>query len=112
MFVRIFEYWEKPDFSQYCLSELNRLQVEELPLQDCCQYSCVIEPKSLSFRLISQQKVSEYLLIKVGVFFQEVLSGCACSDDPSQAMIHENNYCELELRVEKDGAFSFRTCAF
>ena len=112
MFTRIFEYWEKPGFSQYFLSELNNLKVEDLPLQDCCQYSSVIEPESLAFRLIAQQMHSKYLLIKFGVFFQEVLSGCACSDDPSQAMIHENNYCELELRIEKDGRFAFRTCAF
>ncbi|MBT6360436.1 MAG: hypothetical protein HOJ52_06195, partial [Candidatus Thioglobus sp.] len=36
----------------------------------------------------------------IGVFFCEVLSGCACSDDPSQAMMLENSYCELRMDID------------
>jgi len=41
------------------------------------------------------------------VFFQEILSGCACSDDPSQAMTHENSYCEINIIINKSGEVEF-----
>ncbi|CAC9490830.1 hypothetical protein BPUTSESOX_1873 [uncultured Gammaproteobacteria bacterium] len=40
--------------------------------------------------------------LKTGVFFREVLAGCACSDDVSQAINYENGYCELQVKFNRD----------
>ncbi|SMM98166.1 hypothetical protein SPONL_1963 [uncultured Candidatus Thioglobus sp.] len=29
------------------------------------------------------------------------MAGCACSDDPSQAISYENGYCELQVSIDK-----------
>ncbi|WP_237732038.1 hypothetical protein [Bathymodiolus thermophilus thioautotrophic gill symbiont] len=42
--------------------------------------------------------------LKIGVFFREVLTGCACSDDPLQAIMYENGYCELHAELNKTTA--------
>lgn len=102
MFDQAFQYWETPDFKPYCLAQLKAF-VDELPLGQCCMHSSVIDPESVSFRMISTQRQDTSIGLKIGVFFEELLSGCACSDDPSQAMIRENGYCEMQLLITGSG---------
>ena len=102
MFDQVFQYWETPDFKSYCLAQLKAF-APELPLGHCCTHSSMIDPESIGFRIISTQHQDSSIGLKIGVFFEEVLSGCACSDDPSQAMIRENGYCEMQLLISETG---------
>ncbi|SFV78151.1 hypothetical protein MNB_SUP05-10-179 [hydrothermal vent metagenome] len=40
------------------------------------------------------------------------MSGCACSDDPSQAKILENSYCELTISLDKNTKEASYSSAF
>ena len=102
MFDQAFQHWETPEFKPYCLAQLSAF-AGELPLGQCCTHSSVIDPESISFRIINAQQQESSIGLKVGVFFEELLSGCACSDDPSQAMIRENAYCEMQLSISRAG---------
>ena len=107
MLTKVFEYWDSDKFSDYIKSELSTKDVELLPLEKCCTYSAVIDENSISIMVISKILKVDSMVVKVGVFFQEILSGCACSDDPSQAMTHENSYCEINIIINKSGEVEF-----
>ena len=38
--------------------------------------------------------------VKLGVFFQTVVSGCSCADDPTPT-VENNEYCEMSLEINK-----------
>jgi hypothetical protein len=41
--------------------------------------------------------------VKAGIFYQGVLGGCSCADDPTPAS-EINEYCEVQLDIDKSTA--------
>ncbi len=80
---------------------LNSLTPEDLTLIECCRYSGNIDKNSVETVLLSTTEMDDKIQLKVGVFFREVLVGCVCSDDSSQAVSYENGYCERQLSFVK-----------
>ncbi|CAB5506174.1 hypothetical protein THERMOT_2286 [Bathymodiolus thermophilus thioautotrophic gill symbiont] len=70
----------------------------------CCQHSGNIDESSIRIILLSSVETMQRFQLKIGVFFREVLTGCACSDDPLQAIMYENGYCELHAELNKTTA--------
>jgi len=81
------------------------IPIGDLPLSDCCQHSGDIDATSIEVTVFSSVETKQKIQFKIGVFFREVLAGCACSDDPSQAVAYENGYCELAAELDKTTAF-------
>ena len=104
MFEQALNHWEEDDFFQYFQQAFAQLSLDELPLSACCMYSGVIDPDSISLRLLSSRSDAQTIYLKIGIFFCEILSGCACSDDPSQAIVLENSYCELSATLDRKNA--------
>ncbi|SMN11743.1 hypothetical protein SPBRAN_2037 [uncultured Candidatus Thioglobus sp.] len=80
---------------------LKSLAVSDFPLKDCCQHSGDIEENSIDISILSSVEIEHGVQLKIGVFFREILAGCACSDDPSEAISYENGYCELQVNIDK-----------
>ncbi len=104
MFTAAIKHWDSNDFSQYFKAAVKSLDLNELPLERCCNHSAVIDKDSLDVMILSYDADQDFIHLKIGVFFCEVLSGCACSDDPSQGIIHENSYCELLVSIDRVSA--------
>ena len=100
MFKKVLKHWDSDDFSQYFKYAFNTLKLEDLPLFQHCTHSGVIDEDSVEVRVLSRSMDEQIAHLTIGVFFCEVLSGCACSDDPSQAMMLENSYCELRMDID------------
>lgn len=83
---------------------LKHLTLDNLPLIECCHHSGNIDEESIDINLLSSAEFEQVIQLKIGVFFREILPGCACSDDPSQAISYENGYCELQVEVDKTTA--------
>ncbi len=112
MFEQALSHWESDDFFQYFQQAFTQLSLDELPLFVCCKYSGAIDRDSISLRLLSSRSDSQAIHLNIGVFFCEILSGCACNDDPSQAIMLENNYCELMVKINRaDAKVTFASCA-
>ncbi|WXT99401.1 MAG: hypothetical protein Ctma_0098 [Catillopecten margaritatus gill symbiont] len=85
----------------------NKENLKSLILNDksllvkCCKHSGDIDDNSIDIVILSSIETEQITQLKIGVFFREVLAGCACSDDPSQAIIYENGYCELDAEFNK-----------
>jgi hypothetical protein len=104
VFVEALEYWGSDKFTHYFKRAFSQLNLDELPLSACCTHSGVIDKDSVSVTILSSSADKQTIRLKIGVFFCEILSGCACSDDPSQAMILENAYCELSVNLNRNNA--------
>ncbi len=102
MFAQALEYWGSDKFPHYFKQTVKSLELGVLPLKDCCNHSAVIDQTTIEPIILSSFETQNTIKVKTGVFFCEVLSGCACSDDPSQAKILENSYCELMISLDKN----------
>ena len=104
MFDRALACWGSDEFPQAFKQAIKSLELEKLPLANCCNHSAVIDKDSIDVMILSSCETDDQIQIKIGVFFCEILSGCACSDDPSQAEILENSYCELLAEIDRTNA--------
>jgi hypothetical protein len=104
VFNKALECWGSDEFPQKFKQAIKSLELGVLPLVDCCNHSAVIDQDTIEPIILSSSETSTKIKIKMGVFFCEVLSGCACSDDPSQAKILENSYCELLVEIDRANA--------
>ena len=43
------------------------------------------------------------ILVKAGIFYTGIIAGCSCADDPTP-LDEQNEYCELELNINKETA--------
>ena len=103
MFKEALEHWDD-DFSQYFKRAFDTLNLEDIPLTQHCSHSGVIDKESIEVTILSKSMNEQVASLTIGVFFCEILSGCACSDDPSQAMIHENAYGEFHITIDRADA--------
>jgi hypothetical protein len=112
VFDQALKYWGSDKFPQYFKQAVQSLELGILPLKDCCNHSAVIDQSTIEPIILSSHETKDSVEIKTGVFFCEVLSGCACSDDPSQAKILENSYCELTISLDKNTKEASYSSAF
>ncbi|HIB28239.1 MAG TPA: hypothetical protein EYO47_03070 [Candidatus Thioglobus sp.] len=104
VFNQALDSWDTDDFARVFKQTFNALSLKDLPLMDCCTHSGVIDEASIESTILTSSATQKTISLKIGVFFSEILSGCACSDDPSQAMILENSYCELLVEINRSDA--------
>ncbi|CAB5501782.1 hypothetical protein [uncultured Gammaproteobacteria bacterium] len=98
LFQQICDKFENDKFKQ----AFKSLTLDDLPLAVCCHHSGDIDKDSIEIAILSSAESENIIQLKTGVFFREVLAGCACSDNLSQAISYENGYCELHIKFDKD----------
>ena len=86
--------WGGADFVQVLETELAGLDPASLPLATTTGY---VDTADLTLSLIRQAEAADCLRLRIGVFFQEIIAGCSCGDDPAR----EPAWCELELVIDK-----------
>ena len=101
MLSQIASLWQSEDFSKYLKDSLKAFGFDNLPLKACCKHSAVIDWNSIDFDITSKQQTKDYYRVFIGVFFQEILPGCACSDNSEEAQTTENGYCQIIIKVDK-----------
>ena len=76
-----------------------------LPLQACCQQGGLPDLETLAVSILGLSREPQRVVARVGVFFDEVVGGCSCHDDPVRA----NAYCAFELTLQRaDGVAELR----
>ena len=103
MFKKALDHWDD-DFSQYFKRAFSTLNLDDIPLSQHCSHSGVIDKDNIEITILSKSMNKQVARLTIGVFFCEILSGCACSDDPSQAITYENAYAELHMTIERANA--------
>ena len=96
--------WQQDAFTETLNTELNQLAAGVIPLQQCLrQGSHVVEDEDYRFMLISSEEGTDAIELKIGVFFNSVIAGCACADDPTP-MDTCSEYGEFLIRLDKHNA--------
>ena len=95
--------WQSDDFNAVFLKEIADLNPDFLPLQQGLRYSSYALSDNISSSILSVISENENILIKVGLFYTGVISGCNCADDPTPMDIN-NEYCDVLFYINKKTA--------
>lgn len=95
--------WGTPDFEAVLKQEIAQ-QAGQLPLQQGLSggnYVVVDAPVTVMINSVAE--LEKVIRVKAGVFYESVMSGCGCADDPTP--VSENaEYCEVQLDIDKTTA--------
>jgi len=88
--------WNSNNFNNVIKKELCSINSDLLPLQQGLTQSSYAIGKNLSVTVLNTESDNNYILVKAGLFYTGIISGCNCADDPTP--IDEiNEYCEVLL---------------
>ncbi|MDQ7016162.1 MAG: glucosamine--fructose-6-phosphate aminotransferase [Gammaproteobacteria bacterium] len=93
--------WQTEAFQQTLKTELQTLTAGALPLEHGTQSAGLVDDSDIAVTVLRYSVTAEHLLVVVGVFFSEIVSGCSCGDEPTMS---ENAYCELQLLIDPESA--------
>lgn len=91
--------WGSPAFAVVLKRELE-LHGGELPLQRGLAAGSVALDEHIEVMYLGADDEPTHLRVRVGVFFAGILAGCSCAGDPTPVE-PQNEYCELELLIDK-----------
>jgi len=102
--------WNRPEFKDTLKFEMEKLDPQQLPLQQgLTTGSCVTDSK-ISIMIISVADEVSCVRVKAGIFYSSIIAGCNCADDPTP--VDENNeYCEVLVTIDKSTAETTVTLA-
>ena len=95
--------WGSPAFEQAFKAETAALDAELLPLQEGLSHSTNALADRFEFVLLSAREEGDALLLKAGIFYQGIVAGCSCADDPTPVE-PQTEYCEVELTIHRPDA--------
>jgi hypothetical protein len=94
--------WGGPDFEAILKQEVAD-GAQHLPLQQglaSCNYVADAPVTLLIRRVAETEKV---IRIRAGIFYQGIIGGCNCADDPTPAS-EITEYCVVQLDIDKTTA--------
>jgi hypothetical protein len=92
--------WGSPDFKTILKREIERMDPEQLPLQQGLKTGSYAISKSFTAMINSVSETSNHLCVTAGIFYTSVISGCSCADDPTP-LSENNEYCIITLDIDK-----------
>jgi len=101
--TRSLEAWGTPDFKATLKRELGQMGVAELPLQQELSSGSVALDDDVEAMIISVSETDTAIHAKAGIFYQSIIAGCSCSDDPTPTDVC-NEHCEVLLEISKSTA--------
>jgi hypothetical protein len=97
--------WGTPDFRTILKQEIAQLGVEHLPLQQGLANGNYVVAAPITVMINSVADMENVIRIKAGIFYQGVMGGCSCADDPTPTS-ESNEYCEVLLDIDKTTAIA------
>lgn len=91
--------WGTPDFAAVLKQQIAQC-TDQLPLQKCLSTGSHVVDAPVTVLINSAAELQDVIRVQIGVFYQSVIAGCSCANDPTP--ISENNeYCEVQLDIDK-----------
>lgn len=92
--------WNTPGFNDVLKTEIEGLDISQLPLQAGLAASSYVAESALKVMIIRASDDADHIYVKVGIFYAGIIAGSCCADDPTP--VDENSeYCEIQLQVNK-----------
>lgn len=92
--------WQTPDLKQALQTEMQQQGLSIL--QKHLQSSSVALNDDIQIMILSSNETEQNLLLTIGIFYSGLITACSCSEDPYDSV--QNEYCELQLQIDKDSA--------
>lgn len=92
--------WGTPDFGAVLKQEIAHLGADQLPLQQGLSNGNYVVDAPITVMINSVTEMENVIRIKAGIFYQGVMGGCSCADDPTPTS-ESNEYCEVQLDIDK-----------
>jgi len=92
--------WKTPMFSDAFQTEIEKLDVDQLLLQQALQNGSHASREAMKIIILSSTEDDASIYVNIGVFYSSLIPGCQCDDDPSPMNV-ENEYCELAFVINK-----------
>ena len=83
--------WPSDRFAQALKSDIEELPSGSLPLVG------YVDDSNITATISKVTDNETTILANVGVFYNEIIAGCSCGDDP----ILQNTYCEMQVSIDK-----------
>jgi hypothetical protein len=97
--------WQTNQFKQIFCDEVSALDETSLPLQEGLSRANYVDASDLSVLILNISETGALIQVKTGIFYQGIIAGCNCSDDPSPMPSH-TEYCEIRFEINKKTAES------
>lgn len=95
--------WGGADFEAILKHEVEALGADNLPLQQGLSRSNYVADGPITVMIHRVAETENAIRIKAGIFYQGIIGGCSCADDPTP--VGENNeYCEVQIEIDKTTA--------
>ena len=94
------EAWNTDAFDTTFKQEILSLDSEQLPLQQGLRNSSYAVADKLAVIILSSEQDKNNISIKAGLFYNGIIAGCNCADDPTP-VDETNEYCEVCIRINR-----------
>jgi len=101
-FGKTLRAWGTPGFETVLKQEIEQ-NVSHLPLQQGLSTGNHVTAAPVTVMITRVTGMENVIRIKAGIFYQGVLGGCSCADDPTPTS-ESNEYCEVQLDIDKTTA--------
>jgi hypothetical protein len=95
--------WGTPDFKAVLEQEVIQLGADQLPLQQGLSTGNYVTADPITVAINSVAELENVIRVRAGIFYQGVIGGCSCADDPTPTS-EINEYCEVQLDIDKTTA--------
>ncbi len=92
--------WGGADFEAVLKREIETLGRDDLPLQQGLSGSNYVADSPVTAMIQRVDELENAIRIKAGIFYQGIIGGCSCADDPTPAG-ENNEYCEVRIDIDK-----------
>ena len=92
--------WGSPDFTATLKQEITQLDTDQLPLQQGLSTGNYVSDTPITVVIHSVAEVDTVIRVKAGIFYQGIIGGCSCTDDPTP-ISDINEYCDVQLDIDK-----------
>ena len=94
--------WGTPDFKAVLKQEIAR-GADQLLLQQGLSSGNYVTADPITVMINSVAEMENIIRVRAGIFYQGILGGCSCADDPTPTS-ESNEYCEVQLDIDKTTA--------
>jgi len=95
--------WGKKGFRTILKAEIESLSIDQLPLQKGLTTGNYVSDAPITVAIHSVNEMQKKIIVKAGIFYQGIIGGCSCTDDPTPTS-DINEYCEVQLEIDKVSA--------
>ena len=95
--------WGTANFQTVLKQEIAHLGADHLPLQQGLSGGNYVTDDPIMVAINSVTETEKVIRVTAGIFYQGVMGGCSCADDPTPTS-ESNEYCTVQLDIDKKTA--------